>query len=132
MSEIAEIIESQIEKFDALREVLFDQNARCFLIKRAGETSKFAVVAELAAGWHFRWNEYRQQMRIAVATLDDSFADKAAQTSYFACGVPDTGGAIDVYKTVDEQRDKVPPNGQNPYWKFYVLREANERFVVPI
>lgn len=132
MSETADIIDAQIEKFDALRETFLDENARCFLIKRAGETSRFTIVLELASGWYFRWNEYRQAMRLAYATRSEAFADFAAQTSYFAYGVPDADGVIDVYKTDDDQRDKVPPNGANPYWKFYLLREAGERFIVPV
>lgn len=132
MSEIADIIEAQIEKFDALRETFLDENARCFMLKRAQDSGKFTVVSQLTGGWHFRWNEYRQQMRIAYATLDQTFKDKAAQTSYFACGVPNQANEIDVYKIEDDRRDKFPPNGQNPYWKFYVLREGHERFVVPV
>jgi hypothetical protein len=126
----ADIIEGQIEKFDALREEFETGGARCFLIKRAPDSQKFIAVLELEAGWYVKWNEYRQQLRISYATADQTFADFAGQTSYFAYGVPDEGGAIDVYKTDDDRRDKVQPNGANPYWKFYVLREASERFTV--
>lgn len=131
MPETADIIEANIEKFDALRETFLETEARCFLIKSAEHSGELEIVLELLAGWYFRCNEYRQQMRIAYATLDDSFVNLATQTSFFAYGTPDADGAIDVYKIEDDQRDKVAPNGANPYWKFYVLRVQNERFTIP-
>jgi hypothetical protein len=127
----ADIIAGQIEKFDALREEFLDGNARLFLLKRAKNSENFAVIAEVAAGWYVRWNEYRQQLRIAVAAVEAEFADYAAQSSFVAYGVPDADSQIDVYQTDDDRRDKVPPEGGSPYWKFYVLRVKEERFTVP-
>lgn len=129
MPEQSEIIEAQIEKFDALREIFESEDVRCFLIKSAGN-SNYTIVAELTGGWYQRWNEFRQQTRLACATLDASFADFAAQSSFFAYGVPDAENALDVFEIEDEQRDKVAPNGANPYWKFYGLRKPNERFTI--
>lgn len=129
MSETADIIEAQIEKFDALRETFCDETIRCFLLKR-NDAGSLENVVEMTAGWYFRWNEYRQQMRLAVATLDTAFGDLAAQTTFFGVGVPDAENMIDVYATDDDQRDRVSPNGANPYWKFYVLRVKEERFTI--
>lgn len=129
MSETADIIEAQIEKFDALRETFCDENIRCFLLKR-NDAGTLEKIIELTAGWYFRWNEYRQQMRLAVATLDAGFTDAAAQTTLFGIGVPDADNQIDVYQTDDDRRDRVSPNGANPYWKFYVLRVKEERFTI--
>lgn len=125
----ADIIEGQIEKFDAQREELCDENIRCFLLKR-NDAGNLERIVEIEAGWYFRWNEFRQQMRLAVATLDENFADLAAQATLFGVGVPDSDDQIEVYATDDDRRDRVPPNGANPYWKFYLLRVDNDRYAV--
>jgi hypothetical protein len=130
MSETADIIEAQIEKFDELRETFCDENIRCFLLKEKPGGGSFTVVMEITAGWYFRWNEYRQAMRLAIATIDDDFPDLSAQATHFGVGVPDGENMTDVYVTEDDQRDRVPPNGANPYWKFYLLPVKEERFMI--
>lgn len=129
-AEITESIEGQIEKFDELRAVGIDENARCFLLKQKSNSGRFEAVTELTGGWYKNWSEYRAQVRLVVATLADNFSDLQAQASYFAYGVPDSDGDVDVYLVEDTERDKVPPDLQKPYWKFYGVRQPGEKFTV--
>lgn len=132
MSELADITEAKIDEFDALREIFFDEAARCYLIKRGEHTEKLTVVKELIGGWYIEWSEYRGMMKFSYATLDASFADEIAQASFVAYGVPDESGTLDVYAIDPERRDVVSPSGDEPFWKAYLSRDAKERFTVPV
>jgi hypothetical protein len=132
LSELVDIIGAKIEEFDALREVFFDETAKCYLIKRAGQTEKFAVVKELTAGWYIEWSEYRGMMRLSYATLESVFVNEIAQTSFVAFGIPDEATKLDVYAIDPERRDVVSPSGDEPFWKVYLTRDAKERFPIPV
>lgn len=121
------MIAQQAQIFDDLR----SGAAVCYLIKRMGQTQRFAVVQLLQTGWFVSWDKYREAFALRVATSDVGFADKLAQSSYLAYGIPDGDGFLDVYEISPDKRDKVPPTETNPAWKIFVERFDEERFLIP-
>lgn len=103
---------------------------RCFLLKRAGQSSQFEVVQELISGVYIKFSEYRSQMLFRYATTDDAFSDKVFQTSDIAFGVPNNDDEIEVFTIEDGSRDIISPNASNPFWKLYGTKVTEERFTV--
>lgn len=118
-------------KNTALTAAFEDDAARCFLLKRSTDSSKLTAVEELTEGWQTRFNEYRGQMALSVATLDAGFADLIAQASFFAYGVPDADGDLEVFSIDPDRRDVIAPNGTSPFWKVYGTKAPEERFTAP-
>jgi hypothetical protein len=123
------------KKNDALRAAFAKDGTRAFMLKRGGQTSQFAVVSELTAGWYAKFNTYRGQMVFKVATTSDAMDDLMSQTSYIAYGVPVEAETdvfkLDVYSIAPDRVDVVPPNGSSVYWKVFATKVANERFTIP-
>lgn len=119
------------KKNDALRNALGRDGSRMFLLKRGGQTERFASVAEIVSGWQVKFSDYRQQMQFKVATTDADFADDIAQTSFIGYGVPDDDGEIEVFAINPDRRDVIAPTGSSVYWKVYAAKAANERFTIP-
>lgn len=110
--------------------------ARFFLLKRAGQTERFAVVVEITGKHYAKWNAYREQMQFKLADDDSGLPDKIAQTSFIGYGVPvetEEEGVyeIDVFAIKSDARDRIPPVGSSPFWKLYGMREMSERFTIP-
>jgi len=115
---------------DTLRSVFYRDGTRCFLLRRSGETSAFTAVIELVDGYFVDWNEYREQSSLSIADRNTSgLSDKIAQASHFAFGVP-VGSKIDVFKISSDARDRIKPDGLDPFWKLYGVREINLRYTV--
>lgn len=109
---------------------------RIFFLKRSGETgTKWTVVREITAkeGATTKYSDWRQQLVLTVATLDEDFADDAAQTSFWACGVGYGTGekTFDVYAVDPQRRDVVAPTANNAAWKFFLTRDPKEKFILP-
>jgi hypothetical protein len=125
-------------KNDALRSALGRSGLRLFFLKRGQNTSVFAVVTEVTAGWDMKDDSYRGMRKLRIATIDESFSDLVAQTSHFASGVP-VEGPSDVFKmevfAIDPDRiDVTPPLGRGKngsYWNIAGTKVANERFTIP-
>lgn len=101
---------------------------RLFLLKRAGQTEKFAIVREVTGGWFAAFDkQFREELKVSVATLSESFADELAQCSFLAYGSTDL---LDVYKF--DKKDAVQPVVTSPSWKIHAVRVENERFAVPV
>lgn len=136
MSIAPELTEVKAEVADVLRDVFENEGARLLLLKRGGETSKYALVQEITSGWRARFNEYRGQMGIRMATTADGFNDVIGQTSHFAYGVPQETEPgvfkIEVFAIDPEQRDITPPADRSYLWKIYGTKLRNERFTIPV
>jgi hypothetical protein len=130
MSYASEIISAKSEAQDAIRSVFMPDGARCFLLKRKGQTKAFDGFFEITTGWNVKWNEYRLQMGFKFATTDAEFADKIAQASHIGFGVPDADDEIDVFAINPDRKDVIPPDGKSSYWKVYADRSAEERYTV--
>lgn len=115
-------------KYDQARRRFVGDDARCFLLKRAGQRSSFVVVSEITSGWFYQFSEFRGQMKLTVATSDPQMSDQMAQTSYIALGRPAADGSIDLYSINPEGQDVVPPDGTSPFWKVYLTKETSERY----
>lgn len=126
----AQMINGMSQLNDALSDVFLPDGRKCFLLKREGQTQRFAVVQELTASYYVKWNSYREQMLFRVATIDAGFSDIVAQTHAIGYGVPNIDGMIDVYAISPDQRDRVPPDGSNPFWKLYGIRKPEQRFTI--
>jgi len=99
---------------------------RLFLLKRAGQTEKFSVVKEVVSGWHASFDkQFREELEVSVATLDDAFADEIAQCSFLAYG---NASMLDVYQF--GKKDAVGPNATSPSWKIFSTRAESERFTI--
>lgn len=131
MGVLETVVGARIEGFNAQRGVFLDPLARCFLLKRAVQTKRFAVVAEITNGWSVKFNEYRGQMKFRFAVVENTFADLIAQTSHIGYGVADGADQIDIYAIDPERRDVIPPTVSSPLWKVYGSREPIERFLIP-
>lgn len=125
------IIRVQAKGNDIRRRLLMSPEAVCYLLKRRGETgTKWTVVQHITSGWNVKFNDYRAQMVVSIATSTDNFEDLMAQTSFIAYGIP-ASGSVDVYSIDPDRRDVVPPTGESPFWKVYVTRDGKERFTIP-
>ncbi len=128
-------IKAKAKGNDVKRRLLLPPGYRIFFLKRSGETSKFSVIREITVGQggHTKYSDWRQQLVLTVNTLDEDFADDAAQTSYWACGVGygDDNDKFDVYVVDPQRRDVVAPTANNTAWKFFLTREPREVFVLP-
>lgn len=110
----------------------FPAGTRFFLLKRGGQTERFAVVRDVTdEAWFVGYSKVREQEQFELAIDDDTIVDDAAQTSYIGYGVPDGDSKIDVYPIRDEARDKTAPVDTSPTWKFFGVREPKERFTIP-
>ncbi len=105
---------------------------RLFLLKVAGQTQKFEVIAEIPSGFWSRWSDYRDQTVFIVADADSSLKDKFAQTSYIAYGEGIAGEKLDVYAITQDARDRIPPSDASVFWKFYATRQKEKRFTIPL
>lgn len=119
-------------KGNDIRRRLLMTDERCFLLKRGKETKRFTKIVEITEGWNVKFNGYRQQMGLEIATSTANFRNIVSQTSYIAYGSPRVVAAstteYDVYSILNEQIDVIPPTGSSPLWKFYLTREPQERF----
>lgn len=111
---------------------LFDDvrpaGVKLFLLKRAGQTEKFAVVREVTGGWFASFDkQFRDELKISVATLDADFADQIAQSSFVGYG---TTSPLDVYQF--GKKDATGPNATSPSWKIFATRTEAERFSIPV
>ena len=115
-------IREQQRIFDDVRPA----GVRLFLLKRAGQTEKFSVVKEVVSGWFASFDkQFREELKISVATLDEAFADEIAQSSFLAYG---TASPLDVYQY--GKKDAVGPNATSPSWKIFAGRAESERFTI--
>lgn len=131
MSLLDTIIRVNAKGNDIHRRLLMSSEAVCYLLKRKGETgTKWTVVQQITSGWDVKYNDYRAQMVLSIATSTANFEDLMAQTSYIAYGIP-ASGSVDVYSIDPDRRDVVPPTGESPFWKVYVTRDGKERFTIP-
>lgn len=105
--------------------------SRLLLLKRGGETSRFALIAEVPSGFWSRWSNYREQSVFTWASSDAEWLDRIAQTSHIGFGVPDDAGTIDVFAINPDQRDRISPSGGNLLWKVYGVRDATNRYQIP-
>ncbi len=124
--ENADIIRQQAQLFDDVRPA----GLRLFLLKRAGQSQKFAVVAEIAGGWFGTFDkEFRDEMKISIAT-ESNIADEIAQSSFLAYGFGAAGDELDVFSF--DRKDACRPNATSPSWKIHTKRDAAERFTIPV
>lgn len=115
----------------AINKILAPAGMRAFLVNHATEGKGFEKVREMIGGWTFEYDGFRQQMVFEQATLDPTWPDGLAISSHVAVGVPDADEMIDIYEIDPERRDVVPETTDDPTWKLFVIREANERFTIP-
>lgn len=127
------VIKAKAKGNDVKRRLLLPPGYRIFFLKRAGETKKFSIIREVTTGAATKYSDWRQQLVLTVNTLDATFDNDAAQTSYWACGVGygDDKNIFDVYVVDPQRRDVVPPTANNAAWKFFLTREPRESFVLP-
>lgn len=101
---------------------------RLFLLKRAGQTEKFAVVREVTSGWFAGFDkQFRDELKVSVATLDAAFEDEIAQSSFLGYG---SISPLDVYQFA--KKDAASPNATSPSWKIFAVRSEGERFTIPV
>lgn len=127
------VIRAKAKGNDVKRRLLLPPGFRIFFLKRAGETKKFSVIREVTVGATIKYSDWRQQFALSVYTLDTSFPDDVAQTSYWAAGVgySTNDKTFDVYAVDPQRRDVVAPTANNAAWKFFLTREPRESFVLP-
>ncbi len=119
-----ETIQQQIRLFDDVR----PNGARMFLLKKKANSGKYLSVAEITFGWFASFDkQFRDELKVSIATLDPGLQDKVAQSSFLAYGSGDT---FDVYKF--EKKDATSPNATSPSWKIYATRLEAERFSPPV
>lgn len=124
------IIRKAARAFDKGRR--FEQpGKRLFLLKRAGATG-FSIVREITSGYWVRDSVFRERLVIEIATIDPTFQDDAAQSSFFGYGVPTDDRKIDLYEIPNPSRDKTPPDNEHYSWRFAGLRVVDERFTIPL
>lgn len=114
---------------DIKRRLLLPDSVRCFLLKRAGETSQFTPVKELISGYFVEWSGFREQMQFTLADDTYSYNNDVAQTSHIGYGVPNAG-KIDVYVISNDTRDRVQPDVNSPFWKLYGTRVPSLRYTI--
>jgi isocitrate/isopropylmalate dehydrogenase len=115
-------IREQQRLFDDVRPA----GVRMFLLKRAEHSEKFAIVREVTSGWFASFDkQFRDELKVSVATLDAAFADEIAQSSFLAYG---TTSPLDVYQF--GKKDAVGPNATSPSWKVFATRVEAERFTI--
>ena len=123
LMENSETIQQQARLFDDVR----PSGARLFLLKKGISSEKYVYVSEITSGWFSAPDkEFRELLKFSIATLNSSFGDLIAQTSFVASG---TGTTLDVYKF--EKKDATPPNVNSPSWKILAERMDAERFAAP-
>lgn len=107
MSELADIVEAKIEEFDALREVFFEDDGTCYLLKLDGDEVSFEVVIQLVSGWYLEYSKFRSRFELFYAELETDFKEKYACASHVSING-------DVYAI--SEGDTVPPQGEEPFW----------------
>lgn len=134
MALIDSVIRANKKGNNIRRRLLLPPGYRIFFLKRSGETgTKWTIVREITEGGYTKYSDWRQQLVLDVYTADTDFADDAAQTSYWACGVGygTLNKTFDVYKVDPERRDVVQPTADNAAWRFFLTRDPKESFVLP-
>lgn len=122
---------------DVRRRLILPPGFRIFFLKSAGESGlRYTIVREVVTGAQFDYSDWRQQGVLEVATLDTTFADDVAQTSYWGCGVGYNVGmatgekSFDVYGVDPARRDVVAPTSSNATWKFFLTRDPKRLFTL--
>lgn len=117
MSEIADIIEAQIEKFDALRETFLDESVRLFLLSKIEfQDSGYKILQELTGGWYFYFSEYHNFFKLKYATLEHAeFKNIARLVSHIAFGDV-------IYKIPPENRIVIEPQGPKQFFQFFMVQ----------
>lgn len=121
---------------DIKRRLILPPGFRIFFLKSAGETGlRYTVIREVLKGASVEYSDWRQQLVLEVAvneTLDTTFADDAAQASFWACGTGygTDNKTFDVYGVDPQRRDVVAPTAVNAAWKFFLTRDPKRRFIL--
>lgn len=121
-------------KNDALRDAFSLDGVRCFLLKHDGQTKRFIHTYEFVAGWRIKFDDNRAESGLfRYATTDiDSIRDIWAESSHIGYGVPDTSTNVEVYAFADGEKDRIDPDGSSVYFAGRIVRDAKERYPMPI
>jgi len=126
MSEIGEIREGFIEKFDAFREELTNGERLFLLQKTKFQDSEYKILAELTSGHYFRFSEYFKAFWLRYAVLDaESFVPTARIVTHIAYDKL-------IYTNPPDTRIIIEPKGFKQYFQFFMV-ESNplETFIEP-
>jgi hypothetical protein len=131
MTSEAQMMNAMAQVNNALQP-LASPGRRCFLLKREGQTKRYAVVgSELTSGFRMEFDDNRTESGLLrYASSDTSFADDWFQSTHVGYGVPNDDGEVDVYEFVEEEKDSIPPSMFSPFWSGRVNRLRNERFTI--
>ena len=123
----ADAIQMQAQIFDSIRPM----GAKLFLLKKAEQTKRLTVVAEIQTGWFTVFDrEYRDEMKASIATAAD-ISDHVAQSSFLGYGIGEPGDELDVFSYSNEKKDATRPNATSPSWKIHCKRDPALRFRIP-
>lgn len=113
-SKVPKIVRKKGKEFRKKRLKLTLDGTRYILLENRGKTNSFDVLLEVTDHSLHEWSNFRGQTRVATARLDEDFVNAIITATDIAIGV---GPNFPVYEI--DQRDKMPPDGERPWWEFY-------------
>lgn len=108
------------------------KEVRCFLLKKATESSRLIALLEVTRGHRGKYNDFRQAQRVELGLDYEGLSDTIAAASHFAYGAADLSNSFDVFVIDPDRRDVIPPDGDNPSWKIYGVRDAKVRYSLEV
>lgn len=109
-SAVNEIVKATGQGFDEERKILNADDTSAFLLVRKGQTDDFSILIQLSIGWKNRFSEFREQMNLEIATLDDLVKIAIRKCSDMS---------IDGHVYEIDNKDKFPPDGDHPQWRLF-------------
>lgn len=123
MSVIDEMIEGRRELNDALREEFMPPDSRLEFLKPSTTAREFEIVLTFYYGWFLKYNEFRQETRVELATNEVFEKEQLRTATHIKIN-------DDVY--VIAQGETIEPQGTKPYWYFFCNLFPNKAQFSPI
>lgn len=122
-SAASEIIRATGQGFNEERKILNSDDTTAYLLVREGQSNdNFKILEQVLTNWKNRFSEFRVQMNLQIADEDPLIVTAIKKCSDMS---------IDGYVYEIDQRDKMPPDGDRPWWDLFGIK-TGEIFVPPI
>lgn len=112
---VKKIIRLKAKEFNKLREKLFPKGTYAWLLEKDGFSNNY-IRTFVIEDFYYKYNDWRNQIHVHVATEDTEFISKL----YTASDVTINGQVYQI-----EKRDIIQPDGNRAWWEFYCTMTDN-------
>lgn len=114
-----EIIQEVALGFDEIR-AEFSPGATLELLKISSESDDFLILADVESGWFIKYNEFRNQFKLQIASLDPDFKELMNEVESVR---------VDGYVYTVAAGDRIQPTGASLFWTVFCTRQTGRQNV---